>query len=321
MTILAPREAFGRTLVALAHEDERIVALDADLASSTKMIYFWEDLPERFIQVGVAEQNLIGIAAGLALGGKIPFAGSFAVFISRRACDQVAISVAHNRLNVKLVGAYSGIVSGNNGATHQAVEDVGIMRAIPGMVVIDPADDLEMAQAVRAIAAYDGPVYLRVTRDAWPRVTGQDDTFRIGKALTVRAGSDVTLIGSGMMTSQCVLAAELLSGEGISARVLHMPTIKPVDVEAVSRAARETGAIITAENHNIYGGLGSAVAEALVENVPVPMLRIGLQDCYGECGQNDELLMKYGMSPEHIAQAARVVSQRRDSMNLMISRR
>jgi transketolase len=311
MTVLAPREAFGRTLVSLAHDDERIVALDADLASSTKMTYFRDELPERFIQVGVAEQNLIGIAAGLALGGKIPFAGSFAVFTSRRACDQVAISVAHNRLNVKLIGAYSGIVSGNNGATHQAVEDVGIMRAIPGIVVIDPADDLEMAQVVRAIVAYEGPVYLRITRDVWPRVTKQNDIFEIGKSLTVVVGSDVTLIGSGMMTSQCVLAAELLSGKGISAQVLHMPTIKPIDVEAIIRVSQETGAIITAENHNIYGGLGSAVAEALVENVPAPMLRIGLQDCYGECGQNDELLVKYKMSPEHIAQAACVVLKRR----------
>ncbi len=312
MTVLAPREAFGRTLTALASADERIVALDADLASSTKMTFFRDAHPDRFIQVGVAEQNMVGIAAGLALGGKIPFAGSFAVFTSRRACDQVAISVAHNRLNVKLVGAYSGIVSGNNGATHQAVEDVGIMRAIPGMVVIDPGDDLEMARAVEAIAAYDGPVYLRVTRDPWPRVTGPDDPFVIGQALTVRAGSDVTLIGSGMMTSQCVLAADLLAGEGVSARVLHMPTIKPIDVEAISRAAQETGAIVTAENHNIYGGLGSAVAEVLVEHAPAPMLRIGIQDCYGECGQNDELLAKYEMSPAHIAQAARTVLQRRE---------
>jgi transketolase len=307
----AAREAFGRTLMQLAHENADIVVLDADLASSTRVVYFAEAFPERFFQMGVTEQNMVGVAAGMALMGKIPFVSTFGVFASRRACDQVAISVAHCQLNVKLVGAYSGIVSGNNGATHQAVEDVGIMRAIPRMVVVDPADDVEMEQVVRAIVAYDGPVYLRVTRDVWPRVSPEGYNFALGKAAWVREGKDVTLIGSGMMTSQCVEAAHLLSQSGIEARVLNMATLKPIDVNAIVKAAEETGGIVTAENHNVYGGLGSAVAEVLVEHAPAPMARVGIRDCYGECGGNTDLLCKYEMSPQHIAEAARSVLQRK----------
>lgn len=304
------REAFGRTLVELARQNRDIVVLDADLASSTRVVYFAQEFPERFFQMGVAEQNMMGVAAGMALMGKIPFVSTFGVFASRRACDQVAISIAHCRSNVKIVGAYSGIVSGNNGATHQAVEDVAIMRGIPGMVVVDPADDQEMEQAMRAIVEYRGPVYLRVTRDPWPRISPEGYQFVLGKALQVKAGADVTLIGSGMMTSQCVEAAHLLHGEGIQARVLHIATIKPIDVEAIVQAARETKGIVTAENHNIYGGLGSAVAEVLAEHAPAPMVRIGLCDCYGECGTNAELLQKYSMSPRHIADAAHAVLQK-----------
>lgn len=307
----AAREAFGHTLVQLARENPNIVVLDADLASSTRVVYFAEEFPERFFQMGVAEQNMVGVAAGMALMGKIPFVSTFGVFASRRVCDQVAISVAHCQLNVKLVGAYSGIVSGNNGATHQAVEDVGIMRAIPHMVVVDPADDVEMEQVVRAIVAYDGPVYLRVTRDVWPRVSPEGYSFVLGKAAQVGEGGDVTLIGSGMMTSQCVEAAHILSQSGIEARVLNMATLKPIDVEAIVKASEETGGIVTAENHNVYGGLGSAVAEVLVEHAPAPMVRVGIRDCYGECGGNTDLLCKYEMSPQHIAEAARSVLQRK----------
>lgn len=306
----AVREAFGRTLVELARDHPEIVVLDADLASSTKALYFAREFPDRFFQMGVAEQNMMGVAAGMALTGKIPFVSTFGVFASRRACDQVAISVAHCRCNVKIVGAYSGIVSGNNGATHQAMEDVGIMRSIPHMTVVDPADDVETEQVVRAIVDYAGPVYLRVTRDVWPRVSPAGYRFALGKGVEVRPGGDVTLVGSGMMTSQCVKAAELLSSGGIDARVLHLPSIKPIDVEAIVQAAEETDGIVTAENHNIYGGLGSAVAEVLVEHAPAPMQRVGVQDCYGECGTNEELLRKYNMSPGHIAQAARAVLER-----------
>jgi len=307
----AVRDAFGHTLVQIAHTNPNVVVLDADLASSTRVTHFASEFPERFFQMGVAEQNMVGVAAGMALMGKIPFVSTFAVFASRRVCDQVAISVAHCHLNVKLVGAYSGIVSGNNGATHQAVEDVGIMRSIPGIVVVDPADDIEMEQALHAIVAYHGPVYLRLTRDVWPRVSPQGYQFALGKALLVRQGNDVTLIGSGMMTSQCVEAADLLAESGIEARVLNMATLKPIDIDAVVEAAEETGAIVTVENHNIYGGLGSAVAEALGEHAPAPMMRVGIRDCYGECGANAALLRKYRMSPRHIAEAARSVVQRK----------
>ncbi len=301
----SPREALGKKLVQLAQVNRNIVVLDADLASSTRMVYFAEAIPDRFFQMGVAEQNMMGVAAGMALMGKIPFVSTFGVFSSRRACDQVAISVAHNGANVKILGPYSGIVSGNNGATHQSMEDVGIMRAIPHVVVIDPSDDIETEQVVEAAVAFDGPVYLRITRDAWPRVSPDGYRFEIGKAVQVREGQDITLVGSGMMTSQCVEAAEILAPQGIQARVLHMPTLKPIDTDALAKAARETRGIVTAENHNIYGGLGSAVAEALAEHAPARMRRIGIKDCYGECGGNADLLSKYGMSPKHIAQAAR----------------
>lgn len=307
----AARDVFGHELVQLAREHPEIVVLDADLASSTRVTYFADEFPDRFFQMGVAEQNMVGAAAGMALMGKIPFVSTFCVFAARRACDQVAISVAHCHLNVKLVGAYSGIVSGNNGATHQAVEDVGIMRSIPGIVIVDPADDVEMRQAVRAITEFEGPVYLRLTRDVWPRVCPAGYRFALGKAVQVRQGDDVTLIGSGMMTSQCLEAARHLVESGIEARVLNMATLKPIDTEAIVRASTETGALVTAENHNIFGGLGSAVAEVLAEHAPAPMERIGIRDCYGECGGNTDLLHKYGMSPQHIADAACSVLRRK----------
>lgn len=300
----AVRDAFGKALVEVARRDPRIVVLDADLASSTKVTYFAEAFPDRYFQVGIAEQNMTGMAAGLALMGKIPFTSTFGVFNSRRVCDQVAMSVAHPRLPVKLIGAYSGILSGNNGATHQAVEDVAIMRAIPGMVVIDPADAAEVSGVVKAVVEYDGPVYLRISRDAWPDVTPPGYKFEIGKAVLLRAGNDVALVCSGMMASLCLRAAGELATRGISAAVLHMPTIKPLDVEALVELAAKTECIVTAENHNVIGGLGGAVTEALAEHYPVPVKRVGLQDVYGECGTNDELMKKYGISADHILQAA-----------------
>jgi transketolase len=311
--VQAPRDAFAEALIEIARDNEDIVVLDADLGSSTRALYFAEAYPGRFFQMGVAEQNMMGVAAGMALMGKVPFVSTFAVFSSRRACDQVAISVAHCRANVKILGAYTGIVSGNNGATHQAVEDVGIMRSLPGMVVIDPADDVEMRQVVREIVEYDGPVYLRVTRDAWPRVVPEGYEFSIGEAVQLRQGGDVSLVGSGMMSSQCVLAADLLAASGLEAQVLHIPTIKPIDTDAVVEAAQSTGAIVTAENHSVYGGLGSAVCEVTAEYAPARVRRIGLRDCYGECGGNEELLSKYEMSPRHIADAAlTLVRENRD---------
>jgi transketolase len=294
------RDAFGKTLVEIAHRDERVVVIDADLASSTKVSYFQKEFPQRFFQVGIAEQNMTGIAAGLALMGRIPFTSTFAVFAARRACDQVAMLAAHPRLPVKIVGAYSGILSGNNGATHQAVEDVAIMRAIPNMVVIDPADEVEMSQAVKAIVEYDGPVYLRLSRDEWPIVVPPGYSFELGKAVLLRPGHTVTLVCSGMMASLCLEAAADLETQGISAEVLHMPTIKPLDVDSLVSTAKKTGCVVTIENHSIIGGLGGAVTEVLSECCPVPVKRIGLQDTYGECGSNDELLKKYGLSAKHI---------------------
>jgi len=305
------REAFGKALLELGRENSNIVVLDADLATSSKVIYFAEEFPQRFFQMGVCEQNMIGVAAGFAKMGKIPFTSTFGVFASRRACDQVSMLIAYPHLNVKIVGAYSGIVSGNNGATHQANEDVAIMRVMPGMVIVDPADEVEMAQAVKAIVEYNGPVYLRLTRDEWPLVSPPNYQFRIGKACIVREGKDVTLVGSGMMVSQCMEAARILAQEGIESKVINMSTIKPLDVETVIEAARETKAIIVAENHNIIGGLGSAVAEALVENYPVAMKRVGIKDIFAECGQNSELLQKYNMTPKHIAHVAQEVIKKR----------
>lgn len=305
------REAFGKALVEAGRENPNIVVLDADLATSSKVTYFAQEFPERFFQMGVCEQNMIGVAAGFARMGKIPFTSTFGVFASKRACDQVSMLVAYPHLNVKIVGAYSGIVSGNNGATHQAIEDVAIMRVMPGMVVIDPADEVEMSQAVKSIVEYEGPVYLRLTRDEWPVVSPPNYQFRIGKACIVREGKDVTLIGSGMMVSQCMEAAKILTQDGIESKVINISTIKPLDVETIIEAAKETEAIVVAENHNIIGGLGSAVAEVLVENYPVAMKRIGIKDTFGECGQNSELLQKYGMTPEHIAQSARDVIKKR----------
>lgn len=305
------REAFGKALAEVGRENPNVVVLDADLATATKVTWFAEEFPERFFQMGVCEQNMTGVAAGFARMGKIPFTSTFGVFASKRACDQVSILVAYPHLNVKIVGAYSGIVSGNNGATHQAIEDVAIMRVMPGMVVIDPADEVEMAQAVKAIVEYNGPVYLRLTRDEWPVVSPPDYQFRIGKACIVKEGKDVTLIGSGMMVSQCIKAARILAQEGIESKVINMSTIKPIDVETIIKAAKETKAIVTAENHSIIGGLGSAVAEVIGENYPVVIKRVGIKDIFGECGRNDELLRKYEMSPKHITGAAREVIKKR----------
>jgi len=305
------REAFGKALVEVGRKNPNIVVLDADLATSTKVIYFAKEFPERFFEMGVSEQNMIGVAAGLARMGKIPFTSTFGVFASKRACDQVSILVAYPHLNVKIIGAYSGILNGNNGATHQALEDVAIMRAMPGMVVIDPADEVETTQAVKAIVEYNGPVYLRLSRDEWPIVSPSNYHFRIGKACIVREGEDVTLIGSGAMVSQCMEAADILAQEGIEAKVINMSTIKPIDVETIIRAAKETKTIVTVENHNIIGGLGSAVAEVLGENYPIVMKRIGIKDVFGECGRNDELLRKYDMSPEYIAETTREVIKKR----------
>lgn len=309
--MVAIRDAFGKALVQLGEENKDVVALDADLASSTRLTYFAKEFPDRFIQCGIAEQNMIGVAAGLAASGKVPFAASFAVFVTKRPADQVSISVAYPNLNVKIVGAYTGLFNGRTGASHMAVEDISIMRAIPNMIVIDPADAEEMEQAVFAIADYQGPSYLRETRDEWPDVFDKSYKFKIGKAAEVKDGNDAAIISSGVMTSVAIDAHNILAQEGIRARVINMSTIKPIDTEAIINAAEDTGAVVTAENHNIYGGLGSAVAEVLSENHPVPMKRIGIKDTLNEAGTNEELLVKYNMSHKDIAVAVREVTKRK----------
>jgi transketolase len=309
--LVALRDAFGKALLELGKQNENVVVLDADLASSTKTTYFAQEYPFRFIQCGIAEQNMVGVAAGLASCGKIPFVTSFAVFVSRRPTDQVAISVAYQNLNVKLIGAYTGLFNGKTGASHMAVEDISIMRAIPNIIIIDPADAEETRQAVFAIASYNGPVYFRETRDEWPDIFDSTYKFEIGKASIVNEGSDAAIIATGVMTSEAIKAAFSLESDGLSVRVVNMSTIKPVDLPMIIKCAKETGAIVTAENHNIYGGLGSAVAEALVENVPCPMQRIGIRDRLAEAGSNYELLDKYEMSADYIKKAVLKVIDRK----------
>ncbi|MCL4544079.1 MAG: transketolase family protein [Chloroflexi bacterium] len=301
----ALRDVFGAALVELGRRDPRIVVLDGDLATSTRVTLFREAFPDRFIQVGIAEQNMVGIAAGLASLGKIPVVSSFAVFLSKRALDQVTISVAHTGANVKLIGAYTGLLTGHTGATHQAVQDTAIMRATPGMVVVDPADARECASCLEVVINHAGPVYFRLTRDAWPDVSPPDYQFRLGVACEVRPGTDVTVIAGGPLVSESILAARRLEQDGISVRVVNMASIKPLDMDAIVRASRETGAIVTAENHSIYGGLGSAVAEAVSSEHPCPVIRVGIKDVLGETGTNEELLTKYEMDSGAIERAAR----------------
>jgi transketolase len=305
------RDAFGKALLELGKQNENVVVLDADLASSTKTTYFAKEFPTRFIQCGIAEQNMVGVAAGLASCGKIPFVTSFAVFVSRRPADQVAISVAYQNLSVKLIGAYTGLFNGKTGASHMAIEDISIMRAIPNMVILDPADAEEMRQAVFAIANYNGPVYLRETRDEWPDIFNSSYKFEIGKSSIVKEGSDATIIASGVMTSESLKAANALENDGLSVRVVNISTIKPIDAAMIIKCAKETGAIVTAENHNIYGGLGSAVAEVIVENNAVPMQRIGIKDKLTEAGSNQELLDKFEMSADYIKKALFKVIERK----------
>ena len=309
--MVAIREAFGKALLELGERNEDVVVLDADLGSSTKITYFAEKFPDRFFQCGIAEQNMIGVAAGLAASGKIPFAASFAVFVTKRPADQVSVSVAYPGLNVKIIGAYTGLFNGRTGASHMAVEDISIMRSIPGIVVVDPADTLEMKSAVNAIAEYYGPVYMRETRDEWPDIFDSSYKFEIGKATTVKDGNDATIISCGVMTSESLIAAEKLKADGIDVSVVNMSTIKPIDREVIIKSAMKTEAIVTCENHNIYGGLGSAVAEVLTEEVCVPMLRIGIKDVLNECGTNRELMEKFQMSSNYIVESVKKVMKRK----------
>ncbi len=305
--MISSRDAFGQELAALGRENPSLVVLDADLATSTKTSIFAAQFPERFIQMGVAEQNMIGVAAGLALAGWIPVTSTFACFASKRALDQIRTSVVQPGLNVKMVGAYSGILAGKTGITHQSVEDVAIFRAMPHMTILAPADGVETRAAVRAAVAYHGPVYIRTTRDPLRMVMDPGYTFEIGKGIAMREGTDVALITSGWMLLPTLDAAAMLEAEDIQALILHLPTIKPFDEDSVEAAARRTGAVVTVEDHSIIGGLGSAVAETLSERYPTIMRRVGMCDCYAESAPNEDLLRKYGLTAENIAATAREV--------------
>lgn len=312
MSKIATREAYGKALAELAAKDERVVVLDADLSKSTKTAEFKNVKPESFINVGIAEQNLVATAAGLAAAGKVPFASSFAMFAAGRAYEIVRNSVAYPKLNVKVAATHAGITVGEDGASHQCLEDLSLMRTIPNMVVINPADATEARAAVLKAAEYNGPVYLRFGRMGVPVVFDQETfEFEIGKGQTVIEGTDVTLIGTGIMLDAAMKAAELLKEEGISARVLNMATIKPIDTELILKAAEETKAIVTCEEHSIIGGLGSAVAEVLVEATPVPMERVGVRDVFGESGPGAELLVKYKLTAADVAEAAKKVIKRK----------
>lgn len=304
----ATRESFGEAVTALAERNPHIVVLDADLAEATKTGIFKKKYPERFIDCGIAECNMIGIAAGLAACGKIPFAASFAMFSAGRAFEQVRNSVGYPHLNVKVVGSHAGISVGEDGATHQCCEDIALMRSIPGMVILNPCDHYEMQKAVAAAAAWQGPVYLRLGRLAVESVThDREDAFEIGKGITLKDGTDVTIIATGLMVQEALKAAESLAGQGISARVIDMHTIKPLDTDLVEKAAKETGKIVTVEEHSVVGGLGEAVASYLSEHCPVTVKKIGVQDCFGHSGPAVELLKEFGLSAENIQAAVKEV--------------
>ena len=307
MSKIATRDAYGQALAELGAENENIVVLDADLSKSTKTNDFKKVFPERFFNMGIAEQNLLGTAAGFAATGKIPFASSFAVFAVGRAYDQIRNSIAYPRLNVKIAATHAGLTVGEDGGSHQMLEDLALMRALPNMTVLVPADAVETKQAIRTAAEYDGPVYIRLGRPKVPVLFDDSYSFQIGKGVVLQEGTDVAIMATGIMVSKAVEAAEQLQQEGISAAVVNISTVKPLDQELVIEMAQKTGAIVTCEEHNIFGGLGSAVAEVLVEHCPVPMQRIGVEDHFGESGLPDELLEKYGLTAAHIVEAAKAV--------------
>ena len=297
----ATRESFGEALCALAETNPDIVVLDADLAEATKTGIFKKKYPERFIDCGIAECNMVGIAAGLATCGKTPFASSFAMFSAGRAFEQVRNSVGYPHLNVKIAGSHAGISVGEDGATHQCCEDIALMRSIPGMVVLNPADHYEMQAAVKAAAEYVGPVYIRLGRLAVESVNNNDDyAFEIGKGITLRDGKDITIIATGLLVQEAVKAAKALEAAGIDARVLDIHTIKPLDTELVLKAAQETGRIVVAEEHNVIGGLGEAVSSYLSEACPTPVTKIGVYDKFGHSGPAVDLLKEFGLSAENI---------------------
>ena len=298
---IATREAYGKALAVLANTNENVVVLDADLSKSTKTADFKAVAPERFFNMGIAEGNMMGVAAGLSTCGKIPFVSTFAMFAAGRAFEQIRNSICYPKLNVKVCATHAGLTVGEDGASHQAIEDISLMRSVPNMVVINPADDIETEAAIKAVAEMEGPCYVRLGRMAVSRVNDETNyNFVIGKGITLAEGNDVAIIGTGIMVEAALEAKEELAKEGINARVINIHTIKPIDEELIIKAAKETGVIVTAEEHSIIGGLGSAVAEVVSEKCPVPVLRVGVKDTFGESGKPNELLEKYGLTSKDI---------------------
>ena len=305
MQMIPTRDGFGKGLVELGKTNKNVVVMSADLTESTRANWFKKEFPDRFFGLGVAEQDMVGVAAGFALMGKIPFACTFGVFASGRAWDQVRISVAYMNLNVKIVGTHGGISVGPDGATHQALEEIALMRILPNMAIVVPADALEAQRATIEAAKRKGPVYLRLGRSGVPVITKETDRFEIGRADTLREGSDVAIFACGQMVSEAILACDELAKDGIKAKLINVHTPKPLDRNAVIAAAKETGAAVTAEEHTILGGLGGAIAEILAQESPVPIRMVGVKDRFGVSGESDELFEHFGLNAKHIVKAAR----------------
>lgn len=305
------RDGYGQGLVELGKKNPNVVALCADLSDSTRSKMFCDAFPQRFIETGIAEQNMMGLAAGLAIAGKIPFVSTYAVFCPGRNWDQLRISVCQNNINVKLTGAHAGVSVGADGATHQGMEDIAITRCLPNLTVLVPCDMIETRKATIAAGEKQGPVYLRFAREATPVFTTEETPFQIGKADVFREGKDVSIIACGPIVYEALTAAEELSKEGISVRVINNHTVKPIDAETIIKAAKETGAIVTAEDHQVMAGMGSAVAEAVVKNCPAPIEMVGVQDRWGESGAPDELVKLFGLTADDIKEAVKRVLRRK----------
>lgn len=308
--MIATRVAFGKALAEIG-KDENIVVLNADLSKSTRTDFFQDLYPERHFNMGIAEGNMMAVAAGLASCGKTVFASTFAIFAAGRAYDSVRNSIGYPHLNVKIAATHAGITLGEDGASHQMIEDIALMRAIPGMTVISPSDAISATSLVKLAAEMRGPVYLRLGRLNVPIIHSSDTKFEIGKGVQIKEGKDLTIIANGYMVDPALKAAQALEQEGISARVIDIHTIKPIDTEIVIKAAKETGAILTCEEHNVFGGLGSAVSEVVVRNSPVPMEIYGIEDTFGESGKPEDLIVKYGLTSENIVEKAKLLFNRK----------
>ena len=302
----ATRDAYGKALVELGEKNKNVVVLDADLAAATKTGAFKKAFPERFFDTGIAESNMMSLAGGLATTGFTVFASTFAMFAAGRAFEQVRNTIGYPHLNVKIGATHAGISVGEDGASHQCCEDIALMRSIPGMVILNPADDIEARAAVLAAAEHDGPVYMRFGRLAVPRIFDEDYKFEIGKAVTLKEGSDVTIIATGLMVNEAIEAAKTLEAEGISVELINMHTIKPLDKDAVIKAAKKTGCIVTAEEHNVIGGLGDAVCDVVCEECPVPVVKLGVEDTFGKSGPAVELLHIFGLDADNIVKKAKL---------------